>query len=262
MVVRSVAIIVVLGGCNWVFGLESTRTHDAPADANALVDEDLDGVLNEDDNCPGVPNPDQNNVVGTDAPGDACDPDDDLADTVLAAYYFNDPSDATHFTLDPTFRLGLGFVDIDRLDTRAYMRGIDMPAVTRGTLTIEAGFELLDTAPGTRVGVYTDGETAHYGWVELRPGPFLEITNVAEPPDACVDGARLGCDESEIPTLPPRVVVQVRSGSRKQDGIKVMLAGTGVDSTYDATEMFVNTFGVVAQNTRARLLHVIIYSGQ
>lgn len=245
-----------------MYDLESTRVRDAAADANPLIDEDLDGVLNADDNCPGVPNPDQSNLIGADAPGDACDPDDTGGDTVLATYFFNDPSDASRFALDPTFRVAAGFVDIDPLEMRAYMRGLDMPAITRGTLTIEAGFELVETAPGTRVGVYTDGETAHYTWVELRPEPFLEVTNVPEPPDACIATSRMGCDDSEINSLPPRIVVQMRSGNRKQDGIKGTLAGTGVDASYDATAMFANTFGVVVQNARARLLHVIVYSGQ
>ena len=39
-------------------------------------DGDNDGVLDTEDNCPGVPNPDQTNTDG-DALGDACDPDDD-----------------------------------------------------------------------------------------------------------------------------------------------------------------------------------------
>jgi hypothetical protein len=261
--VRGLVVAVVLGGCNWVYGLDSTRVFDASPDANPLVDEDLDGVLNADDNCPGVPNPEQANISGlADGPGDACDPDGDTVDTVLAAYYFNDANDATHFTLDPTYRLATGFVDIDPLATIAYMRGIDMPAFTRGTLTIEAGFELVEANAGTHVGVYTDGETAHYSWVELRPEPYLVIINTPTPPAVCVDGARMGCDEESIPLLPARIVVQQRSGSMKRDGIKSILAATGIDSTFDATEMFENTFGIVAQNARARLLHVIVYSGQ
>ncbi len=44
-------------------------------------DEDDDGVLNDGDNCPSTPNPDQGNADG-DSLGDACDEDDD-DDTVL-----------------------------------------------------------------------------------------------------------------------------------------------------------------------------------
>ena len=40
-------------------------------------DLDGDGVPNGEDNCPDVPNPDQQNSDGTNGRGDACDPDDD-----------------------------------------------------------------------------------------------------------------------------------------------------------------------------------------
>ena len=46
------------------------------ADCLELDDDDLDGVPDDEDNCPFVPNPDQENYDG-DADGDVCDADDD-----------------------------------------------------------------------------------------------------------------------------------------------------------------------------------------
>ena len=52
----------------------ASETESCPADC--VVDQDGDGVVNAQDNCPTVPNPLQENLDGDEA-GDACDPDDD-----------------------------------------------------------------------------------------------------------------------------------------------------------------------------------------
>lgn len=256
---RRALITVLFGGCNWLYGLDATSTGDPAIDANPAVDEDLDGILNDEDNCPGVPNPDQQSLADGDQVGDACDVA--IGPTnVIARYFFNDAADAGRFTADASFTFEQGFVNVARTSGYSYMHGNDMPTFTRGKLTIEAGFELLDQQPGTRVGVYTDGSQLNYAWVELRPEPYLVVLNQYPPPSVCDPMAIRGCDDEPIPALPNRIVVQLRSDNQAMRGLKAFLAGTGVDAQYHATLPFANLFGVVVMNARARLHHVIIYT--
>ncbi len=62
-------IIVLVAGCNAVFGLQKTDLGDH---LDPDGDEDVDGVRNGDDNCPTVANPSQHDEDGDDF-GDACD---------------------------------------------------------------------------------------------------------------------------------------------------------------------------------------------
>jgi hypothetical protein len=60
--------VVLLAGCNEVYGLDSTKQRDALV----LFDEDQDTIVDLEDNCPKTPNPDQSNADG-DQLGDRCD---------------------------------------------------------------------------------------------------------------------------------------------------------------------------------------------
>lgn len=59
----AVVCLLALTGCEQLFGLPEVHATQPAADAappDAPVDdEDGDGVANEADNCPGIPNPDQ-----------------------------------------------------------------------------------------------------------------------------------------------------------------------------------------------------------
>ncbi len=65
---RSITWVVMMTGCNSIFGLDETRAVlDAPH-----VDRDGDGFDDADDNCPDVSNPEQHDDDGDDV-GDRCD---------------------------------------------------------------------------------------------------------------------------------------------------------------------------------------------
>lgn len=72
-----------LSACNQVFGLEDTVSI-------PLLDTDNDGVPDDTDNCPAVPNSDQAAVRDTDAFGDACDLCPEIATT------YNHDEDGDH----------------------------------------------------------------------------------------------------------------------------------------------------------------------
>lgn len=251
--------VLALSGCNWVFGLDPTTAADPPADANPAIDEDLDGLPNAEDNCPGVANPDQADLVDEDGVGDACDPDLHNVNSIVARYFFNEPVDATHFTAAAETVPRAGFVEISYSAGYVYFHLADLPAVTRGTLTIEAGLELIEHEPGSAVGVYTDGPDLHTALVELRPSAFLAVYN--RPPGGCESPT--GCDDDQVAALPPRLVIQLRSNDGDPvGGLKAILAGTGNDVHFDSTGTISSRCGVVARAVRARLHHVIVYEGE
>jgi hypothetical protein len=66
--VRWLGLVIVLAGCNNLLGLDPTLADSA--------DSDRDGVLDLEDSCPGLANPDQADADG-DGIGDRCDPSPD-----------------------------------------------------------------------------------------------------------------------------------------------------------------------------------------
>lgn len=108
--VRPLAIVLLLG-CNQVYGLEATQRRDAAV----FPDGDGDGVFDDRDNCPGIANPTQDDAdrdlrgdvcdecpllageqggdADRDGVGDACDPHPDQAgDCLLLLDGFRDPA--------------------------------------------------------------------------------------------------------------------------------------------------------------------------
>ena len=116
---RACAVIVVLGACNQVYGLDETQIS-----PDALVrDSDLDGIADERDNCPFasnplqedddrdtvgdacdncpiLPNPDQRDVGDGDGVGDRCDPHPIGARDCLVVFdTFNAPDVAAQWSM-------------------------------------------------------------------------------------------------------------------------------------------------------------------
>ena len=83
---RCAPALLLVAGCNQIFGLEPTTTAECPHDL------DCDGIADELDNCPQAANADQQDIDG-DKLGDACDPcswladlaSDDDGDTIASA---------------------------------------------------------------------------------------------------------------------------------------------------------------------------------
>lgn len=84
---RSLALLL-LGGCQVVFPVDDSAT--VCPELRDDVDEDGDGVVDADDNCPGIASPDQTDSDG-DGVGDVCDPR--AGRDTLCFFGFNDPAE-------------------------------------------------------------------------------------------------------------------------------------------------------------------------
>ena len=260
-------VLVLLAGCNQIYGLDPTALVDAAPDANPAVDEDLDGVLNDVDNCPGVPNPGQENLIDfADAIGDACDPDVGRNNRIVAQYFFNTAADHDRFMPDGAFEAGDGFFTIKSSTTVSYLHNLDTLVVGSTQLAVEAGFELEDPQVGLIVGVYTDARTNH-GWFERLPAPMPDHLYLSDhyPVDSltCEDATPRNCNRTAVGGLPARVVLQLRRDPMHQNApLLVRLAGVGVNEDYVPSGTIDNTFGIFVRSANARLLYVIVYAGQ
>ena len=261
------AILLCVAACNQIYGLDKTSVAplDVPPDADTHLDEDIDGVPNDKDNCPGVSNTDQADTSDTlhvpafpaDGVGDACDPNDSGTHALFATYFFNGTDDQNKFSAMPaggvTFRDG--YVDIVATSD-TILQALTAPMYARGELTVEAGFEIVDHEPGAKVGVFMDGYDMHRAYVSLGAAETSLVTTETPFPDPCVAPA---CGIKPIAQLPGRVVVQLRAEAKKMDGLKGILAGTGVDIHSDATGAKTNVFGVFVKGAHVRLLHIALY---
>ncbi len=278
---RASWLFLLLAGCNRVFGLDSTHevpaeaavAVDAPPDADTHLDEDLDGIPNDTDNCPGVGNPEQADTSDiaaggpADGVGDACDPDDSGTHALFARYFFNDMADVAKFSVTPAnaFTFHDGYVDVVAGDTPVFLQGLELPIYNRGELTVEAGFEVIDHAPDAQIGVFLDGQNTHRAYVDLRATELLLIAS--EPPydQPCMPTVNNPtCGAEPVTTLPQRLVVQLRAGpaNPKAGNLKAILAGTGIDVHSDSSGTTSNVFGVVVRNAHVRLVHVLLYTKQ
>ncbi len=73
--------LVLVAGCNQVFGVEQSHQLRCWSDVETKHDEDGDGVVDNCDNCPADPNPDQADT-DKDGVGDACDLHPGLAERI------------------------------------------------------------------------------------------------------------------------------------------------------------------------------------
>ncbi len=139
---RPVALALILSGCELVFPLEDVaRVCPAP---RAAVDEDGDGVMDADDNCPAVSNVDQNDT-DADGVGNACDPHPDLADD-LCFFGFSDAQELSLLeTLTTNWEVAGGALN---LTARSPRDGIVIRTELSAATVMVRAQALADTATG------------------------------------------------------------------------------------------------------------------
>lgn len=179
----AITIALVVGGCDLVFDVEVR---------DPTIDEDLDGVPNIRDNCPGIANPKQEDtgetvvLLAADGVGDACDPKtDEPGDVVIARYFFTDPlADGEQWTATGAWTFEDGFAEVDATGTVATLVATAIAPVSQPRTTVEASFEVL---ANNGTGTFAAGLDFLDRRVEIDPGtpPTIALisTSVLETPD-------------------------------------------------------------------------------
>jgi hypothetical protein len=135
-----------------VLGIELKDEHD-------IHDEDDDGVLNLEDNCPGIPNVEQADV-DLDGVGDVCDPSEEAGDRIHARYFFDDPiGDATEWIVNTGWTFADGYLEQPMLGAAADLYSMAIP--TAAQITVETGLVIDWNPTSNRTGLELDAPGGH-----------------------------------------------------------------------------------------------------
>jgi thrombospondin type 3 repeat protein len=179
----AIAIALLVGGCDLVF---EVTVYDP------TTDEDLDGVPNLRDNCPGIFNPKQEDtgelvaLIDADGVGDACDPKiEDPGDAVIARYFFTDPlADGEQWIADGDWTFEDGYAEVDATGTVATLEAKTRAPLDQARTTVEVGIEVIGE---NDTGSFAAGIDFFDRRVEIDPGnpPTIALisTSVLEAPD-------------------------------------------------------------------------------
>jgi hypothetical protein len=174
----------LLGGCDALFGLETTAVPAADASSCGSPDEDGDCIADVDDNCPGIANP-QQTMTGesttASGAGDACDPDPTRTGNAIA--FFDGFVDAVASDAAWANQFGGGWTITDGLAINTatgdmgYLRHV--PVNDEADLAVEARF-VFHAMAGTadpRLGALVDfSQTAGGGqecWIDPQSQRLL-----------------------------------------------------------------------------------------
>jgi hypothetical protein len=146
--VRVLVVVAAWGaaGCNQILGIDRTHLPDALVPG---TDEDHDGIANDVDNCPGIPNADQIDSDG-DRVGDACDPHPTTPGDEIALAEFFEIEPYAFIPDQPTsWMLGGGMVTTtagpDATDaTLSLARVAKSPTLEIGFTLLELGNDMLN----------------------------------------------------------------------------------------------------------------------
>jgi hypothetical protein len=251
----AIAIALLVGGCDLVFDVEV---------GDPTIDEDLDGVPNLRDNCPGIANPKQEDtgetvaLLGADGVGDACDPKtDEPGDAVIARYFFTDPlADGQQWMATGDWTFDDGFAEVDATGTIATLVATATAPTTHPRTTVEAGLEVItDNGSGTI--------SAGIDFVDRR----VEIDPGVPPTIALISTAVLETPDPVTVALPDRIVLQLRrerpTATKANDDLKGFIRNLNdVDKGGDAPTTDPQDTGMVfvrIENAHVRVHHVLVY---
>jgi len=251
----AIAIALLVGGCDLVFDV---TVYDPK------TDEDLDGVPNIRDNCPGIANPKQEDsgetvaLIDPDGVGDACDPKtEDPGDAVIGRYFFTDPLvDGEQWIAEGDWTFEDGYVEVDATGTVATLEAKARAPLDQARTTVEVGIEVIGQ---NDAGTFAAGLDFIDRRVEIDPGspPTIALisTTVLELPDPV-----------SVALPRPVVVLQLRrerANATSPTDLKGFIRNLNdVDKGSDAPATDPMDSGRVfvrIANVHARVHHVLVY---
>lgn len=148
-------LVAGLAACNQIYGLDGTQVREVGIDAAPdLEDEDLDGIVNEFDNCPGLVNSDQRDI-DLDTVGDVCDPGFGI-EKIVGRYMFNRPRSDEDAWVGSGWRFEEGYIEQPTLGTSAMILTKQQP--DGPVIIVEARITLtFDRANANRSGIVLEG---------------------------------------------------------------------------------------------------------
>jgi hypothetical protein len=255
-VVGAVTAAGALGGCARLLGLEEPMVIDAAARADGAVgdaapvdaapcfaDEDLDGVVDAYDRCPGIPGVVNDTDADGDGIGDACDPSPDRNRGVAFDGFSCTPSAwSGDWTEEPgvrRFSVGSGAIV-----AATYAPSVQAPLALEGAL-------VTDGTPGTNAVFALAASTGTNGVLcQVQAGLLGLRVNLQGPPDTVPVMPAIGASER----------VRLRLAIDGGVATCALFRGGGQPATLQhATAATPTELEVAAQNLNATLDYVAVY---
>lgn len=202
------ALGLFLGGCDVLFQLEHVDKPIAPdaAIACSAPDEDGDGICDDEDVCAGIRDPDQGDDTDRDHVGNACDPNQTVAQRRLHFFGLTDPATDAVTWLEVGAAGTWQFQPGEAVHTSATAQGeLQLQTVTaEPDVTIEAGFTFHAWRDGLndgRLGVSIDSSAGMADGHTCALMAFSNTDNTAFDGLVPMQSGAMGYSAKDIPAL-------------------------------------------------------------